>query len=318
MLISDRIYGQSEVREPVLLELIESPSVQRLKGINQLGVPEEFYFLKGFSRYEHCVGVMLLLRKLGAGVEEQVAGLLHDVSHTAFSHVIDWVIRGSGGKEDYQDENHLTVLEKTEIPKILTNHGFTTQGIADYHRFGLLEQEAPELCADRIDYALREFPDDTIAKCLEGLMVRDSRIIFKDVASARLFSENYLLRQKNNWGSLESYNRYHYFAIAMRRAMDLGLVKFEDFQKDDAHVMGLVENCEDPQIKKIFVALRKKSWEDFPRTGEMMPKKIRYIDPLCVTEKGLMHLSEADEGYKKLLDSELETQSKGIPLVSIG
>jgi HD superfamily phosphohydrolase len=34
---------------------------------------------------------MLLVRRLGASLEEQIAALLHDVSHTAFSHVIDSV-----------------------------------------------------------------------------------------------------------------------------------------------------------------------------------------------------------------------------------
>jgi len=50
------------------------------------------------TRFDHSVGVMLLIRKLGAGsspasalLKEQVAALLHDVSHTAFSHVIDYV-----------------------------------------------------------------------------------------------------------------------------------------------------------------------------------------------------------------------------------
>ena len=43
------------------------------------------------TRYEHSVGVMLLARRVGGGLREQVAALLHDVSHTAFSHVIDHV-----------------------------------------------------------------------------------------------------------------------------------------------------------------------------------------------------------------------------------
>lgn len=34
---------------------------------------------------------MLLLRKLGASLEEQLASLLHDISTFAVSHVADWV-----------------------------------------------------------------------------------------------------------------------------------------------------------------------------------------------------------------------------------
>lgn len=34
---------------------------------------------------------MLLNRQLDASMEEQIVALLHDVSHTAFSHVIDYV-----------------------------------------------------------------------------------------------------------------------------------------------------------------------------------------------------------------------------------
>ena len=34
----------------------------------------------------------MLLAKKGASLTEQIAGLIHDVSHTVFSHVIDRVV----------------------------------------------------------------------------------------------------------------------------------------------------------------------------------------------------------------------------------
>ncbi len=89
MIINDAIYGKYKINEPVLVELIKSRPMQRLKKIAQLGIPDRFYHIRGFSRFEHSLGVMLLLRKLNASLEEQAAGLLHDVSHTAFSHVVD-------------------------------------------------------------------------------------------------------------------------------------------------------------------------------------------------------------------------------------
>ncbi|AIE78503.1 Deoxyguanosinetriphosphate triphosphohydrolase [Bacillus cereus] len=87
MIISDVLYREFEV-DQIVEELIVSKSVQRLKGMHQNGAS---YLINGkwnVTRFDHSVGVMLLIKKLGGSVEEQIAGLLHDVSHTAFSHVM--------------------------------------------------------------------------------------------------------------------------------------------------------------------------------------------------------------------------------------
>ena len=85
MKIEDRVYGEEEIREKVLVDLINCKSIQRLKGLAQFGLPDEYYHRNGFSRYEHSLGVLIFLRKFGTDLNEQIAGLLHDVSHTAFS-----------------------------------------------------------------------------------------------------------------------------------------------------------------------------------------------------------------------------------------
>ncbi|MGL5642811.1 MAG: HD domain-containing protein, partial [Paraclostridium sp.] len=88
--IVDYIYGEFEL-EDVLIELINCDAVQRLKYIHQVGAT---YLIKeelNVNRLEHSIGVMLLIRMLGGSLKEQIAGLLHDISHTAFSHVIDFV-----------------------------------------------------------------------------------------------------------------------------------------------------------------------------------------------------------------------------------
>jgi hypothetical protein len=86
MILKDPLYGSFKIKEKVLLDLLKSQPVQRLKGVSQQGFPkrETKTDFPIFTRYEHSVGVMLLLRRLNASVEEQVAGLIHDVSHTAF------------------------------------------------------------------------------------------------------------------------------------------------------------------------------------------------------------------------------------------
>lgn len=59
---TDKIYGEFEITEPVLLELINSPTLQRLKGIDPAGYFDPFYPGKKRTRFEHSVGVCLLLR----------------------------------------------------------------------------------------------------------------------------------------------------------------------------------------------------------------------------------------------------------------
>jgi len=72
--------------------------------------------VSGEDFFIHPYNVALILADLGLDPETIVAGLLHDVSHTTFSHVIDWVL-GDSTKEDYQDNNHLNIIEKSEVSK---------------------------------------------------------------------------------------------------------------------------------------------------------------------------------------------------------
>jgi uncharacterized protein len=76
MIIDDRLYGEFEVVEPVLVELLASKLVVRLKGIAQYGVPDPYYHLDNYSRYEHSVGVMLVAEKIGSGLGRTGGGTL--------------------------------------------------------------------------------------------------------------------------------------------------------------------------------------------------------------------------------------------------
>src|SRR5690606_15049462 len=113
------LYGRVSIDEPVLIELLNAPAVQRLQQINQYGI--NFYTTKrySFTRYDHSVGVMVILRLFNLPLLEQIAGLLHDVSHTAFSHVADYLYKMGDKKHSYQDSIHEWYLQQTTIPAIL-------------------------------------------------------------------------------------------------------------------------------------------------------------------------------------------------------
>lgn len=76
MKIKDDIYGDFEI-EGVLEELINTKEFQRLKNIHQGGASYLVNPNCNVSRYEHSIGVMLLIRLLGGRIEEQIAGSLN-------------------------------------------------------------------------------------------------------------------------------------------------------------------------------------------------------------------------------------------------
>lgn len=142
MIIKDNIYGEFKIEDAVIIELLKSPSMLRLKNISQYGVPDKYYHLKNYSRYEHSIGVMLLLRKLGATLEEQVAGLIHDISHFAFSHVADWVFsEGNKGNEDLQNTLMEEFIKDGKIASILTRHGLSVDRLLNEDNYPLLEKK---------------------------------------------------------------------------------------------------------------------------------------------------------------------------------
>ncbi len=250
----DKVYGEYKKKSLVMSELIASEPMQRLKRLNQFGLPDRYYHLKGFSRFDHSFGVMLLLRYLGAFEEEQIAGLLHDVSHRAFSHVYDWVV-GTAGEENSQDDDHDRFIRGTKIPLILQRHGYLVDRITNYHNFGLLERESPDLCGDRVDYLLREIDPVVAGEIFVGLTTFEGQIVCKDQDTASKLGQAFLSRQIEHWGGWEGVSRYYLFSSVLKRAMVLGIIKKEDFLVDDEYIGGKLEGCIDKIISNTLAEL---------------------------------------------------------------
>ena len=316
MIIEDRVYGKIEVSSKIVLELIQSKPLQRLKGIAQFGIPDEFYHLPNYTRYEHSIGVMLLLKKLGASEEEQIAGLLHDVSHTAFSHIIDWVI-GDGKTEDYQDEHHGRYITSSDIPSILRKHGYSVERIIDYHYFGLLEQDLPDLCADRVDYSLREFPPDIVKVCVPALTTKDNKIVFTNEQIAMLFARNFLKLQTEHWGSFEAVSRYRLFADALAQGLKEGDITEDDFWQDDALVIKKIVVSKNKKLQATLQTLRSKSLDHWPKSTTIVHKKFRFVDPLFMDGEILTRLSKANAKYAEELEKARHVNQAGITVPTV-
>ncbi len=307
----DRVYGRERIDEPCLIDLINSDSIQRLKGVSQFGFPEEYYHKKCFSRYEHSVGVLVLLRKLGSCIEEQIAGLLHDVSHTAFSHVVDWVL-GDPEKEDYQDKNHLFFMSNSDVPEILHKYGFDYREISNIENFSLLERESPHLCVDRVDYSVREISQEDLLLAREivsDLTCIDNQLVFKTKGIALSFARKYLTLQREHWAGQQARARYHILSNILKDALHKEIISFEDLNRTDNYVIKLLrESGEDSILERLD--LLKKGF-NIIESGEglFLPKKFRFVDPEVLLGQEVVPLTEISLEYKSLLEEERRNSS---------
>ncbi|MDO8538399.1 MAG: HD domain-containing protein [archaeon] len=301
MKINDIVYGEHEFTEPVLIDLINSHTIQRLKGISQFGLPDELYHKKGFTRYDHSLGVTILISKLNGSLKEQIAGLMHDMSHTAFSHLID-LVWGDPEKEDFQDSMYTKFLYSKEIVSILNKHTFDAKEFENLEDFSILEQHIPMLCADRVDYCLREIATDgekEKARELFSDLTTFNRIIhFKSEEKAFIFGKYFLNYNNKHWGEKKAKTRYTLFSEALREAIELKLLTKDDFfNLNEKTIIEILERNGNEKIKKIIQQLRTHNFEFVYGLN-----KKRYVDPLIYLNGKSVELSQINKEYARLLE----------------
>lgn len=283
MMSSDIFYGNFEL-EDILSDLISSAPVQRLKNVHQGGAIFLVSPNAGHSRYEHSIGVMLLVRTLGGSLEEQVAGLLHDVSHTAFSHVIDYVLEQKG--EDYHEQIFEEVIAKSTIPSILSNYGFSTSLLED-PRHTLLEMPLPALCADRIDYTIRDLYHFGLIDIVEvhdflnELGVQGSKIGVKSEKAASWITSKYLQLNNEYFRKPEHIFANTRFSELIAIGLEKGIILLSDLWRDDPAVLSIIKsdrylNAELEKIKSLY------SFEIFSDSGSVNLFKDRTLEPMLV------------------------------------
>lgn len=323
MKVKDKVYGEIEINEPVLIDLINSDQVQRLKKISQFGLPSEYYHIPVYYRYEHSIGVLLLLRILNADLKEQIAGLIHDISHTAFSHVIDWVI-GDSTKEDYQDNTFSKFLKESGIPLILKKNGFNYRNFLDLDKFTLLEQPAPSLCADRVDYSMREIKDfenkENTDLILDSIKNIDKKMVFSNKKAAEIFARGYMKCQSEHWAGDQAKARFHILAEILKKALNKQIIDFKDIKTTDDRIINILNSSGDENIIE-GLELLKKGFEvkEADKGGIILKKKFRYVDPEVLIEGSTKRLSEISPDYFNFLEIQKKTSfnSKKVKIVKI-
>lgn len=312
---SGKVYGKVEITEPVIIELINSSSLQRLKKIDQAGYIEPYFPGSRTTRFEHSIGVYILLRKFKVSIGEQILGLIHDVSHSAFSHTIDYVLdEGDEAKHNYQDNIFKNYVLNSGIPKILEKYNINTRYIINEKNFSLQEKELPDICADRIDYSLRslisykESTKKEVKNILENLTTINKRWVFKNFSTAEKYSKLFLLLNKKYYSGIQSGVMFLTVGNYIKYALEKNYIKKDDLYTNDEYVMQKINKNlkNDKNLNKLWK--RMNDGHNFENNEKQYDYhvfcKSRIVDPIVMQNNKLQKVSDINPKWKKIVEDE--------------
>ena len=141
--------------------LIDTEPYQRLRWIKQLGSANLVYPGANHTRLEHSIGVSHLAKQMArqSAVPEDeiplvsIAGLLHDLGHSPYSHLADELPFGKDHVEVTQD-----IINSSQISDIFHDQGIDSKEVCNLikgnHKYGSLI--SGDIDGDRLDYLMRD------------------------------------------------------------------------------------------------------------------------------------------------------------------
>lgn len=160
--IRDPIHGYIEL-DDVVLSLVDTPAMQRLRRIRQLGLTSFVYPGANHTRFEHSLGTYHLANSLADRIDDmtgrlelRVAALLHDIGHGPLSHVTEKTIKRHTGRS--HEDVSWVLKEDQDLGKIFEENSLDISRVAR-HIKGETNLGAAlnnEIDVDRMDYLVRD------------------------------------------------------------------------------------------------------------------------------------------------------------------
>ena len=278
---------------PIFIDpYLASKSMQRLKGVDmncglQFTSHPGFSSYSSYSRYEHSVGVACIIWYFTHDKKQTLAGLFHDISTRAFSHVIDFVRKDYLVQESTEDNTRQFILQDTVIMNQLLCDGISVDEVSDYHVYPIADNDSPRLSADRLEYTLgnllnyRKCTIEEIEKYYKDLTVGVSEdgkqeIMFQNPDIAEEFAFGAL-----SCGMIYSCDFDRYGMEKLAEILRKGL-KDKTIMESDLYL------SEVEVVNKLSHSDLRNTWNEYTRlydvvkdsTGDIMVNaKKRYIDP---------------------------------------
>jgi len=207
--IRDSIHGNIKI-EGIFLDLLDSPEIQRLHNVKQLGLTHLVFPGAHHTRLEHSLGAYNMaykaseILKLDEDERELVncAALLHDIGHGPFSHTLESILRNSldvdhvdlterliFGEYEIFDSREKKFISSQSVHEILSKNNINHRHIADIikgkmrGRSYLGQLLDSSIDVDQLDYLIRDafytgvaYGMIDIERFLQTLIINDNQL----------------------------------------------------------------------------------------------------------------------------------------------
>ena len=297
----------------------QTPAMQRLKrigmncGVEYTSFPL-FGRLESYSRYDHSLGVALIVWHFTHSCPQSVSGLLHDIATPVFAHVIDFMNGDYLNQDSTEAGTEKMISESRELQECLKQFGLKTADVSDYHQYPVADNDSPQLSADRLEYTLGNILNygfcsiDDVKAIYDDLTVDlneagQDELMFRTYDIAETFA---VMALKCSGIYVADEDRYAMQILSeiLHSALLSGVITADDLYSTEPEVISKLNQYN----------LTASKWNDFcslnritrseskSATGNwrQIDAKRRFIDPM-VSGKG--RLSSISPSIKKSLDS---------------
>lgn len=253
-----------------------------------------FQNLSPYSRFDHSMGVALIVWHFTQDKVQTIAGQMHDIATPVFAHVVDFM-RGDYLKQEATEESTREMIESSEeLQRLLKHHGLTTDDVCDYHMYPVADNESPRLSADRLEYTMGNSVnfgfcgEDEIRQIYDDLVVGTNEdgqpeLMFKSRQAAERFADLSLQCSKVYVSDEDRYSMQmlsEILALAVRNRV----IEESDLYLTEPEVIAkLVASDKTGRLWNNYRAysgiVRATSPDDDPGWRQIVAKK-RYIDPM--------------------------------------
>lgn len=301
-------------------EYAATKEMQRLKDVG-MNCGCEYTHLKIFttryyySRYEHSIGVALIIWHFTKDIKQSIAGLLHDIATPVFAHAIDFLNQDYIHQESTEDNTDKIIENSIEIMSLLNKYHLTIDDVKDYHMYPVADNDSPQLSADRLEYTLgnlynygyceleeiERFYQDLIVDVneygIEEIQFKTKDIAYQFIQKAFFTFEIYVADS----------DRFSMQCLAdiVRYAVNHQIFSKNDLYSVESEIIQRIEN--DKECRKLWHQYKNYSQvvisKEKPSHGYYINvnAKRRYIDPLVNNQRVSIVFKEINEMIKEFL-----------------